>query len=88
MNRACRNGHIRLVQWILANVEHIFYSQNINMFDIETVLQTITPESQSNTSESDSDNDLKTWRLCRKKINRRISQSDNALINTEEHVEI
>ncbi|CAC5425355.1 unnamed protein product [Mytilus coruscus] len=128
MNLACRNGHIRLVQWILANVEHKeldiksafveackiihfghhnrdqkqlqcvaimwHYIQDINMFEIETVLKTMTPESQSNTADSDSDDafdsdsddGLKTWLLYIKKINQRIPQSGNTLLNTEENI--
>ncbi|XP_071181172.1 uncharacterized protein [Mytilus edulis] len=57
------------------------YIHDINMFEIDTVLNKMT-----DTSDSNSDDDLKTWLLYIKNINKRICQSPNALLNTEENI--
>ncbi|CAG2229887.1 unnamed protein product [Mytilus edulis] len=131
LNEACGHGHVKLVIWILGNVEHkelditsafhaacdsivndykhIFqdneervnhvmcvallwhYIHDINMFEIDTVLKPMT-ESQSDTSVLDykhiSIDKLKTWLLYIKKINQRICQSDNALLSSEENINL
>ncbi|VDI29671.1 Hypothetical predicted protein [Mytilus galloprovincialis] len=54
---------------------------DINMFEIDTILNKMT-----DTSDSIPDDDLKTWLLYIKNINKRICQSHNALLNTEENI--
>ncbi|VDI62008.1 Hypothetical predicted protein [Mytilus galloprovincialis] len=59
------------------------YIHDINMFEIDTVLNKM-----ADTSDSNSDDDLKTWLLYIKNINKRRCQSDNALLNSEENINL
>lgn len=92
MNQVCRQGHVKLVQWILAHFDHKdldiksafleackcksygmrllclalmwHYIQDITVFEVDTILNTIT--------EAPRDNDLRNWLLYIKKINQKV----------------
>ncbi|VDI74343.1 Hypothetical predicted protein [Mytilus galloprovincialis] len=86
-HEACDGVNYRVIPFGEKQLENIkclalmwHYIHDINMFEIDTVLNKMTE-----TSDSNSDNDMKTWLLYIKNINKRIYQSDNALLNTEEY---
>ncbi|VDI49637.1 Hypothetical predicted protein [Mytilus galloprovincialis] len=87
-HEACDGVNYRVICYAEKQLENIkclalmwHYIHDINMFEIDTVLNKMTE-----TSDSNSGDDLKTWLLSIKNINRRIYQSDNALLNTEEYI--
>ncbi|CAC5392906.1 unnamed protein product [Mytilus coruscus] len=131
LKEACRNGHVKLVQWIVANVEHteldiksvllevlsctkhvghieldvefhenIFgkhdkeelkcvvlmwhYIQDKPIFEISTVLKTLTEEPPDK-SYSNSDDNWRTWLLYIKNMNQRMINKSENMLNTEEN---